>query len=98
MHVGATLESLAKQEDTDDNMQITIEDRGPKVDAEANLDKENKTDEMCTTGTLNRNCRFQWIHSIRHSRNIYAVELIAGAPFGPEAWARDYTLGRSTPQ
>ncbi|KAG9245152.1 neutral trehalase [Calycina marina] len=31
MHVGATLESLAKQEDTDGNMQITIEDRGPKV-------------------------------------------------------------------
>jgi len=38
MHVGATLESLAKQEDTDGNMQITIEDRGPKVRAESKLD------------------------------------------------------------
>lgn len=31
VHVAATLESLRKQEDTDGNWQITIEDSGPKV-------------------------------------------------------------------
>lgn len=31
LHVDATLETLSKQEDTDGNMQITIEDSGPKV-------------------------------------------------------------------
>ena len=31
LNVEATLKSLAEQEDTDGNMQITIEDRGPKV-------------------------------------------------------------------
>lgn len=31
IQVDATLESLSKQEDTDGNMQITIEDNGPKV-------------------------------------------------------------------
>lgn len=31
IHVDSTLESLQKQEDTDNNMQITIEDSGPKV-------------------------------------------------------------------
>ncbi|RFU36178.1 hypothetical protein B7463_g177, partial [Scytalidium lignicola] len=31
IQVEATLESLARQEDTDNNMQITIEDNGPKV-------------------------------------------------------------------
>lgn len=31
IQVEPTLESLSKQEDTDGNMQITIEDHGPKV-------------------------------------------------------------------
>lgn len=31
IQVEPTLESLSKQEDTDGNMQITIEDNGPKV-------------------------------------------------------------------
>lgn len=31
IQVDPTLESLSKQEDTDGNMQITIEDHGPKV-------------------------------------------------------------------
>jgi hypothetical protein len=32
VEVDTTLEHLRKQEDTDNNYQITIEDRGPKVD------------------------------------------------------------------
>jgi len=31
IHVDSTLENLQKQEDTDNNFQITIEDSGPKV-------------------------------------------------------------------
>jgi Neutral trehalase Ca2+ binding domain len=34
VNVDATLENLQNQEDTDGNMQITIEDSGPKVSLE----------------------------------------------------------------
>jgi alpha,alpha-trehalase len=39
--VDETLEALLKQEDTDSNMQITIEDAGPKVCSTMELTAQN---------------------------------------------------------
>ncbi len=39
IQVEPTLQSLQSQEDTDGNMQITIEDNGPKVSAELGAER-----------------------------------------------------------
>jgi alpha,alpha-trehalase len=41
INVDETLEALLKQEDTDSNMQITIEDLGPKVGSLVPLARDN---------------------------------------------------------
>ena len=57
--VQATLDTLQNQEDTDGNMQITIEDSGPKV----SLSKEGRINRQMLTlykGLVSRHGRIKW--------------------------------------
>jgi hypothetical protein len=69
--VEATLKDLLEREDTDKNMQITIEDLGPKVKvlAQSNYVYINKW-----LGTLPRYGSFKWLQPLRRPRHLLYLQ------------------------
>jgi hypothetical protein len=89
IEVDATLKNLLEREDTDENMQITIDDRGPKVNLVLSLFLFTADiDILFFIGSISRYCIVSWLQKVRSTRTLCTFKPPTGTRLGPRFWKK----------